>query len=140
MVEQNKRIVQRFVEEVVNGGNMRVLSDLVSPEHVSHVPLGDHYGPEGVRIDVCGFRSAFPDLHLTIESIVGEEDYVVFRFVARGTHHGPFMGVPPTGRRVEIDGLSMERLRDGKTIERWLQYDTAALLQQLGDGPGSAPA
>ncbi|MGH2558491.1 MAG: ester cyclase [Thermomicrobiales bacterium] len=132
MVEQNKRIAHRFVEEVINGGNTRLLAELVSTDHVSHLPLGDHYGPEGVRIDICGFRSAFPDLNLTIESMVGEADYVVYRFVARGTHKGPFMGVPPSGRRIEIDGISMDRLRDGQTIERWLQYDTVALLQQIG--------
>ncbi|MGH2531790.1 MAG: ester cyclase [Thermomicrobiales bacterium] len=132
MVEQNKRIAHRFVEEVINGGNTRLLAEIVSPDHVSHLPLGDHYGPEGVRIDICGFRSAFPDLHLTIESMVGEADYVVYRFVARGTHKGPFMGVPPSGRRIEVDGISMDRLRDGQTIERWLQYDTVALLQQIG--------
>jgi predicted ester cyclase len=65
-----------------------------------------------------------------------EEDTVVYRFTARGTHKGPFMGVPPTGRRVRVVGIGIDRFRDGKMIERWVQYDSAGLLQQLGALPG----
>lgn len=131
-IKENKELVTRFVEDVFNGGNVRLLAEMVSPEHVSHLPNGDHYGPEGVRIDIAGFRAAFPDLRLTILDLVAECDRVVFRFVADGTHEGPFMGVAPTGKRIKVDGIVIDHVRDGQTCERWVQYDGLALLRQLG--------
>jgi predicted ester cyclase len=131
-VEENKVLVTRFVEDVFNGGNTRLLAEMVSPEHVSHLPNGDHYGPEGVRIDIASFRAAFPDLRLMILDMVAEYDRVVFRFVADGTHEGPFMGVAPTGKRVKVDGIVIDHVRDGKTFERWVQYDGLGLMRQLG--------
>jgi steroid delta-isomerase-like uncharacterized protein len=103
---------------------------------VSHLPTGDHYGPEGVRIDIAGFRAAFPDLKLIVDDFIDASDTVVYRFTVRGTHQGPFMGVAATGRRVRIDGIGIDRFRDGKMIERWMQYDSVGLLQQLGAFPG----
>jgi predicted ester cyclase len=131
-IEENKVLVTRFVEDVFNGGNTRLLAEMVSPEHVSHLPNGDHYGPEGVRIDIASFRAAFPDLRLMILDMVAEYDRVVFRFVADGTHEGPFMGVAPTGKRVKVDGIVIDHVRDGKTFERWVQYDGLGLMRQLG--------
>jgi predicted ester cyclase len=131
-IEENKVLVTRFVEDVFNGGNTRLLAEMVSPEHVSHLPNGDHYGPEGVRIDIASFRAAFPDLRLMILDMVAEYDRVVFRFVANGTHEGPFMGVAPTGKRVKVDGIVIDHVRDGKTFERWVQYDGLGLMRQLG--------
>ncbi len=134
-IEENKELVTRFVEDVFNGGNTRLLAEMISPEHVSHLPNGDHYGPEGVRIDIASFRAAFPDLRLTILDLVAEYDRVVYRFVADGTQEGPFMGIAPTGKRVKVDGIVLDHVRDGKTIERWVQYDGLSLLRQLGVAP-----
>jgi predicted ester cyclase len=129
--EKNKELVTRFIEDVFNGGNTRLLVEMIAPDHVSHLPSGDHYGPEGVRIDIAGFRAAFPDLRLTILDLVAEYDRVVFRFVANGTHEGPFMGISPTGVRVKVDGIGIDHIRDGKTFERWVQFDGLGLLRQL---------
>jgi steroid delta-isomerase-like uncharacterized protein len=136
MDEDHRRVVQRFIDEAFNGGNIRILHDLIDPDHVSHLPTGDHYGPEGVRIDIAAFRAAFPDLHLVVDDMIDASGTVVYRFTARGTHQGPFMGVAPTGRRVRVDGIGIDRIRDGKTVERWVQYDGVGLLQQLGAFPG----
>ncbi|HKG24313.1 MAG TPA: ester cyclase [Thermomicrobiales bacterium] len=138
MAQYHRTAVQRFFEEAYNAGNIRILPELIAPEHISHLPTGDHYGPEGVRIDIAGFRAAFPDLTLMLDDVLdsAEEDTIVYRFTARGTHKGPFMGVPPTGRRVRVVGIGIDRFRDGKMIERWVQYDSAGLLQQLGALPG----
>jgi steroid delta-isomerase-like uncharacterized protein len=124
--------VVRFFEEAFNGGDALVLKDLIAPEHVSHLPAGDHYGPEGVRIDICSFRAAFPDLRLEIDELIEAPGSVVYRFTARGTHDGAFMGIPATGRRVVVQGMGIDRVRNGKLVERWVQYDSAGLLQQLG--------
>jgi len=134
--EDKREVLRRFIEEVINGGNVRILPELVSPEHISHLPCGDHYGPEGVRIDIAGFRTGFPDLTLTLDAMIPCGEYITYRFIARGTHTGPFMGIPPTGRSVRIKGIGLDRYQNGKLQERWIQYDTASLLQQLGLLPG----
>jgi steroid delta-isomerase-like uncharacterized protein len=131
----NASVVQRFVDEVFNGGNMRIIRDLVAPDHVSHLPNGDHYGPDGVRIDVEDFRRGFPDIHLTLDEVLTTEDRVVYRFTAVGTHEGPFMGLAATGRKVRVAGIAMDRLHEGRTVERWVQFDSAGLLAQLGSLP-----
>src|SRR4029450_2478543 len=88
MAEYHRTAVQRFFEEAFNAGNIRILPELIAPEHISHLPTGDHYGPEGVRIDIAGCRAAFPDLTLMLDDVLdsAEEDTVVYRFTARGTH------------------------------------------------------
>ncbi len=136
----NVAVVRRFFDEAFNGGNMRVLRELLAPEHVSHLPNGDHYGPDGVRIDIEDFRRGFSDLFLAIDEMFATADRVVYRFTAGGTHDGYFMGIAPTGRRVRVEGLGMDRLLNGKTIERWVQFDTAGLLAQLGAHPCGARA
>jgi steroid delta-isomerase-like uncharacterized protein len=132
MSEQNCAVVRRFIDKAFNNGETRLLAELIAPEHVSHLPNGDHYGPEGVRIDIDCFRNAFPDFNLAIEDMIDAGDAVVYRFTARGTHEGPFMGVPASGKRVAITGIGIDLLSDGRSIERWVQFDSAGLLQQLG--------
>lgn len=128
----NCNVVRKFIHEAFNGGNFRILPDLIDPDHVSHLPTGDHYGPEGVRIDIAGFRAAFPDLELVIDQLIDAGDHVVYRFTAIGTHQAPFMGIPGSGRGVRVGGIGIDRFRNGKTVERWVQYDSLGLLQQLG--------
>lgn len=132
MTENDRYSIVRFYEEAFNCGNASVIRELVTPDHVSHLPTGDHYGPEGVRIDITCFRTAFPDLRFEIEELIEAPERLVYRFVARGTHDGPFMGVPASGRKVEVQGIGIDRVADGKCVERWVQYDSAGLLQQLG--------
>lgn len=130
--ERNKRVVRRFVEEVINRGSAASLRDLVDPNHVVHEPIGDHYGPDGVRIALAGYRAAFPDLAVTIDDLVAEGDRVVRRFTARGTHQGTLMGVAPTGKTVSVEGIWIDRLVDGRLVESWFSFDVFGLLRQLG--------
>jgi steroid delta-isomerase-like uncharacterized protein len=132
MTSKDRDSIVRFYEEAFNCGNANVIRELVTPDHVSHLPAGDHYGPEGVRIDISSFRTAFPDLRFEIEEVIEAPERVIYRFIARGTHGGPFMGVPASGRRIEVQGIGIDRVADGKCVERWVQYDSAGLLQQLG--------
>jgi predicted ester cyclase len=74
-------------------------------------------------------------MHIQIEEFIEATERIVYRFTARGTHDGPFMGVPASGRKVEVQGIGIDRVSGGKTVERWLQYDSAGLLQQLGAIP-----
>jgi steroid delta-isomerase-like uncharacterized protein len=131
----NERVVRCLVEEVVNRGATDLLPQLVGPDHVGHDPLGDHYGPEGVRIGVAELRSAFPDLRVTIEDLLAAGDRVARRFTLRGTHRGPFMGFAATGQAVSAPGLAIDRLADGKLAESWVCVDALGLLRQLGAVP-----
>jgi steroid delta-isomerase-like uncharacterized protein len=140
MPEGNEIVVWRLIEEVLNRGQIDLLAELVAPNHVGHHPLGDHYGREGLRIVVAEFRAAFPDLRVTVEDLVTEEDKVVHRFTLRGTHAGSFMGIHPTGRAVTAAGIAIDRFADGKVAESWVSLDALSLLRQLGAAPRLGPS
>jgi steroid delta-isomerase-like uncharacterized protein len=78
------------------------------------------------------FLTAFPDLHFTMEDQVAAGDKVAHRWHCTGTHTGPMGPVPPTGKKISIDGLILDRVVDGKVVERWEQYDGTLMMQQLG--------
>ena len=135
MSGRNEATVRRFLMDVVNGGCMHLLTGMVAPDYVGHDPRGDHYGPEGLRIVVADYRSAVPDLSVTVEDLVAQGNKVVYRFLLRGTHTGPFLGLPPTGRPVSAGGVAIERLAGGKLAESWVYLDALNLLRQLGAAP-----
>lgn len=78
------------------------------------------------------FRGAFPDLHITLDEVIAEGDFVAGRSTARGTHRGEFMGMQSTGKSISMPTLTMVRLRDGKIAESWVKNDVTALMRQLG--------
>jgi steroid delta-isomerase-like uncharacterized protein len=90
------------------------------------------HGPEEFRQLVLAYRTAFPDVHLTVEDVLGVGDRVVARWVSHGTHLGPMMGIPPTGRSIEIMGISIFRIAAHQVAEEWEGFDTMGLMQQLG--------
>ncbi|KYH25333.1 snoaL-like polyketide cyclase [Halalkalicoccus paucihalophilus] len=132
--EQNKGLVRRFVREVVNGGDYDVVDELFATEYVRHDPSlpEEKRGPEGFKETVEMWRTAFPDVEMTIDAIVAEGDLVAFRATETGTHEGTFMGIEPTGKRVELTGNVMHRLEDGKLVETWASFDMLGLMEQLG--------
>jgi predicted ester cyclase len=140
----NKAVYRRFVEEVINKGDISVIDDLFHPEYLDHTaPPG---APKGLSVhdQVAGiprmFRGAFPDLKFTIESMVEEGDWVGTRVQGEGTHTGvPFMGLEPSGRRAVWSSFGMFRLQDGKIIEHYGQPDMLGLRQQL-DGTAEQQA
>jgi steroid delta-isomerase-like uncharacterized protein len=131
----NERLLRRFFEAIVNRGEVDLLATFVAGEHVGHDPLGDHYGPEGVRISIEEFRTAFPNLNVTIEDIVANGDRVASRYTLRGTHDGPYMGMAATGRRVVATGLGIDRFIDEKIVESWTCFDALGILRQFGVVP-----
>ncbi len=132
--EQSKAVVQRYFEEVLNEGRLDIVEELFAPEFGSARPAAhDIQGPEHARRAALTMREGFPDIHFTIEEIVAEGDSVVVYVTFRGTHEGEFLGIPPTGKRVESHGAEQARLRDGKIVEEvWHLYDMLGLFRQLG--------
>jgi steroid delta-isomerase-like uncharacterized protein len=131
--EKNKVLNRRFVEEVINQGNLDAIEELIDPGAVDHAaPPGFPTGREGAKHFAAMMRSAFPDLRLTIEDMISEGDKVVMRGTWSGTHQGEFMGIPATGRRVTVSQIDISRVADGRMVEHWGQFDALGLMQQLG--------
>jgi steroid delta-isomerase-like uncharacterized protein len=120
-----------------NGGDLDALDAVVAPDYLFHDPADPALprGPEGAKRQVRAFRTAFPDLALTVADEIAEADKVVQRLTATGTHRGPFMGIPPTGRRVTMSSIEIMRVAGGRIAEHWDEFDTAGVLQQLGAVP-----
>jgi steroid delta-isomerase-like uncharacterized protein len=135
--EENKAVSRRVAEEVFNGGNVDLADELYAPDYVLHDPSlpEDLHGPEGIKRYAAMTLGAFPDIRVAVEDQVAEGDKVVSRWTATGTHTGDLMGIPPTGRRVEISGVTINRFSGGKIAEDWYQSDDLGMMQQLGVVP-----
>ncbi len=136
MSEQNKALVRRLLEEDIGRGNEAVADEIIHPAFVDHTnPPGMQHGIAGHKAVVRLFRSVFPDLEWRIEDMVAEGDKVAVRTTMRGPQRGAFFGVPPTGKAVEMAGVHVLRIADGKIAEHWGSNDDLGLLQQLGAIP-----
>jgi steroid delta-isomerase-like uncharacterized protein len=137
----NKTIARRFFELFSQGDLDTIEQELLSPDVVAHQPgMPEPLDRAGFRQVGEMFRTAFPDLRVTIEDQVAEGDTVATRSVLYGTHTGPLQGIPPTGRTVTISGINISRIVDGKIVERWDEFDQVGMLQQLGVMPAPAAA
>lgn len=124
---------QRWADGL-NRGDVSVADDVFAPActiHITGSPVPD-LSVDGFKQMVGGLLAAFPDLHFTIEDQVVADNKVATRWSAEGTNSGPIGEVPPTGRRIHVDGLIIDRLEDGKVAERWEQWDQMPMLKQLG--------
>jgi predicted SnoaL-like aldol condensation-catalyzing enzyme len=139
--ETNKAIIRRFVTEVLNGGNLNLLDELISPGYVAHDPSNPARGGgiEGAKQFIRGFQGGLSSFEYKVEDMLAEGDEVVYRWTMRAVHSGPFMGIPPTGTRLAITGIDMFRLADGKIVESWVVADALSMLQQLGVIPPMGP-
>ena len=136
-IEENKRLVARFLDEVYNRGNLIVADELVAPDYTSHNRLGiEVLGPEGIKAAAQAQRAAFPDQRTYVDELIAEGDKVVVRGRDVGTHTGaPFAGIEASGRPFEVSWIDVFRVEDGKVREAWLEIDTGHLRSQLlGDG------
>ena len=119
--------------EAVNTGKFDLFKEAVSTENVDHDPArGQVPGPEGYRAIFTELRDAFPDLSVTLETLVADEESIAIAYTLSGTQDGAFMGVAPTGRKMKIRGMQISKFKDGKMIERWGSSDELGMLQQLG--------
>ncbi len=134
--QEHKAIARRFNEDVWGRGDEAALEELLAPDFVDHDALpGQTPDLEGHRQVLAAFRGAFPDLDVTTEDIVAEEEKVVSRWTARGTHRGALMGIAPTGNEVTIKGIDVLRIAGGRIVERWSRSNDLEMMQQLGVVP-----
>jgi steroid delta-isomerase-like uncharacterized protein len=125
---------QRRWTEAVNRGDVSAADRSFAPDVVVHItgiqePVR---GGEAWKQLMAGSLAAFPDARFTMEDSLVAGDRVAHRWSVRGTHTGPLGPVPPTGRAIAIGGLNLDRVVDGKAVERWEQYDQPVMMQQLG--------
>lgn len=127
--QRDKAVVERFVDEVMNAGNLAAADELIDPDHVNHDPTA----PEGVKELISMYREAFPDIRFhTGEMFADGEGRVAHRWTFTGTHQGEMMGVEPTGKKVEVSGVEINHLRDGRISASYTVSDALGLMRQLG--------
>lgn len=130
-------LTRRFVEEVLNKGNLDVVDEIFAEDAVFGATLiPEVRGPKAIKELATAFRTAFPDvLYSSVGESVVHGDRCAFRWTASGTHRGEFMGIAPTGRYVTYSGTGSVRVRGGKIAEHWADWDALGLMQQLGAAP-----
>jgi steroid delta-isomerase-like uncharacterized protein len=135
--DDNKALARRLIEEAWNQGNLATVDELMAPDHVGHHPLVANQPPnrDFYKQYIVRTRTAFPDFQATIEEQIAEEDLVVTRWSAKGTHQGVFRGHSPTGKQMSVTGIVIDRIVNGKVVEGWMEMDTFDQMQQLGVNP-----
>lgn len=135
MREENVALTYRWFEEVWNKGRAEAIGEMFAVDGIAH-GLGeagvDVIGPAGYLPFFEKLRGAFPEFLLTIEDTIAEGDKVAARWTAQLTHRGDQLGIPATGRQATITGIAIVRIKDGKIIEAWNNWDIFGLMQQLG--------
>ena len=133
-LEQKKAAIRRFHGEEANRGT--VLYDLLAPNYVGHLASGQQMnGPESFEQYASVMRTAFPDMHVTVDEIIGEGDIFACRISFTGTHTGDFMGIPPTNKSFDVTEAVFVRFEGSKIAEEWQYLNQLAMFQQLGVSP-----
>ena len=131
--EDNKMLVRRYIEEIINTGNVDRIPEFISPDYFE-VHDGKEYpiGIEGAKEHVLGVRNTYPDLELIIEKQIAEGDWVVTCIVAQGTHKGPWLNIKPTNKFVKYTGVNINRVVDGKIVEHGGAANLLGPLLEIG--------
>jgi steroid delta-isomerase-like uncharacterized protein len=138
--EANKALVRRWIEEGWNAGNLSIVDEIYDPNVVQYEPSSPApvTSSEALKQYVGTFLTAFPGIHFTIDDLLAEGDKVLWRFTARGTHTGPLMNIPPTGKSTNVTGMVLFRVANDKIAEVWVNFDTLGMLQAIGVIPAMA--
>lgn len=137
--DEMRAIGHRFYTEVLNEGNVEVIDELLAEDFTEHEEFpGMPPGREATKAFVGMMRAGFPDFNATIEDMIVEGDRLVVRARMSGTNTGEFMGIPPTGNKIDVKAIDIVAMRNGKVTEHWGVTDTMGMMQQLGvidEGP-----
>ena len=130
MSEQNKALVRKYYEGVINGRNLDAVVDYFADERIV----------EGVRRGCFSYFTAFPDLHVSLDELIAEGTAVFLRSTLTGTHDGEYKGIPPTGRHVAAETGEVFRVADGKFVGYWCLTNVAGLMRQITEEQVAAAA
>src|SRR5213595_1315664 len=129
--EQNKAIARRAFEEILSGGKFELAEELYAKDFINHGIHRD-VGLEEDQAALKGWHQAFPDVSIVPEKLIAEGDLVTIYWIARGTNTGTGNGLPATGKKAELAGITIWRIVDGKIKEEWSAFDQLSMMQQLG--------
>ena len=131
--DQKDSLIRRLFDYAFNRGNLAILEELLTPDSITHLQTsGFPNNHTGFKQLIASLRLAFPDLHCTVEDEIEEKDKLAALWTMRGTHKGSFLGNPPTGRSIVVQGIIFARTADGRIVEDWILVDQLGVLQQLG--------
>jgi steroid delta-isomerase-like uncharacterized protein len=143
-MDDPKQLINRFVEELWNGRRLEVADAIFGTDCVTHqlrsggavdaVPRG----PQGMKEHVAGWIASFPDLRFSIEQMLSEGDRVVTQLLMEGTHQAAWLGIPASGKKMQIRMFTVHRIVQGKIVEDWVLVESLGLFQQLGVVPNTA--
>ena len=135
-LEANKKLIRRWFEEVWNQGRADAVRELLADDAVVHGLSEDAAnplrGPEGFLPFHAQFREAFPNIEVVVEDTIAEGDRVVVRCSVRGKHEGDSLGFKSTGTTAEFGGIAIARIKNGKFVEAWNNFDFMKMYKQLG--------
>jgi steroid delta-isomerase-like uncharacterized protein len=131
-ISENKELIKQYCS--IDGrseAGLKKYMDFHDPKYIAHGVTGDMTLTQARQTNMV-MLTAFPDLKFDIEDILAEGDKVVVRYTIKGTNHGSYMGVPPTGKEISLKGISIYKIIGAKLVESWGMYDRMSLMQQLG--------
>jgi predicted ester cyclase len=140
-VEDNKELIRKYIEEVINTGNINEIEKFISSEY-TEIHEGERHpvGIEGAIEHIIGVRQTYPDLELTVDQQIAEGDWVATCITARGTHKGYWLGIKPTGKQVSFTGVNIEKVENGKITEHGgaanllFQFLEIGAIKVVGEG------
>ena len=134
--EQNKAVARRAFEEILSGGRFELAAQLYAKDFINH---GIHRDAslEEDQAALKGWHQAFSDITIVPEKLIAEGDLVTIYWIARGTNTGTGNGLPATGKKAELAGITIWRIVDGKIKEEWSAFDQLSMMQQLGLVPAN---
>lgn len=130
--EDNRQLVRRMVEEVWNKKRPENVDEFITRDYLRHSPSGELRGAKGFRKDYDTYTGAFPDCQIRLDELLCEGDRVYARWTGLGTHKGKLMGVPPSGQKLSVPGMSVFRVSGGRIAEEHTVWDTLDMMRQLG--------
>jgi steroid delta-isomerase-like uncharacterized protein len=142
-MDDAKQLINRFVDELWNERRLDVADAIFAEDCVTHqlrsgAPAGAvPRGPRAIKEHVAGWIASFPDLRFSIEQMVSEGDRVVMQLLMEGTHQGAWLGIPASGRKIQIRMFTVHRVEEGKIVEDWVLVEALGLFQQLGVVPNA---
>ncbi len=141
MSSEKVQIMRRWFDQVWNEGNLDAIDELFASDGIAY-GLGEHgrdtRGPAAFKPFVQRLRAAFPDLHITVDDTIEQDDRIAARFSVTMTHSGDDLGFPATGRRAQVKGITFARIQNGQIVEGWNNWDIYGLMQQLQAEPAEA--
>lgn len=130
---ENKVLFWQYLEQVWERQNLAMIDEFLAPHYKRHrSPTSAALTRDGQKQLLTQFRTAFPDIQISVEEIIAEENRIAVRSIMSGTHHGEFFGIAPTGNNIEVNLLDIFHIEDGKFVEQWGGPDMLSLFQQLG--------